>query len=129
MNKNLISRTAKLAGLLCPVNREVRTSHIAFLTKGGKIVHVGWNKNRTHPENLKHPYHNGLVGLHAELDVCLKSGKDELNGYEMVVIRIDRKGKMCNSKPCRGCQSVIRQFGVGKVWHSDENGNIVKMYE
>lgn len=105
----------------------MRTSHVAFLIKKGKIVHIGWNKNKTHPYNLYHPYHDGNVGLHAELDVCLKSGLEALCDYKMVVIRIDREGKMCNSRPCRGCQSLIKQMGLDEVWYSDIGGNIVKM--
>lgn len=127
MNSKLIERTLSLAKVMCPTNREMRTSHIAFLIKSGKITHIGWNKRKSHPQTLKHKYHDGEVYLHAELDVCLKSGKDDLWDYEMVVIRIDRHDKVCNSKPCSGCQSVIKQFGISEVWYSSLNGDIVKM--
>ncbi len=39
---------------------------------------------------------------------------------------MDRTGKLNNSKPCCGCQSVIKQFNVGEVWYSDAKGEIVK---
>lgn len=128
MNSKLIERTLSLAKVMCPINREMRTSHVSFLIKSSKIVHIGWNKNRSHPMNLRYPYHKGRnLGLHAELDVCLKSGKDDLSSYTMVVIRVDNNGKVCNSKPCNGCQSVIKQFGIDEVWYSNLNGEIVKM--
>lgn len=127
MNTQLMRRSVELAYTLCPINRQLRTSHISFLVKSGKIIHIGWNKNRTHPINLNHPYHSGRVGLHAELDVCLKSGKDDLSDYEMIVIRVDRNGKVCNSKPCNGCQSVIKQFGIRETWFSNNDGQLNKL--
>ena len=112
---------------MCPTNRELRTSHVSFLVKNGKIKHIGWNKHRTHPKSLNHPYHDGDVFLHAELDVCIKSEREDLSDFEIVVIRIDRNGKMCNSKPCRGCQSVLKQFGIKYVYYSTNIGIVEKM--
>jgi hypothetical protein len=57
----------------------------------------------------------------------MKSDKENLKDYEMVVLRVDRSGKLNNSKPCCGCQSVIDQFNVGEVWYSDKFGNVVKL--
>ena len=127
MNQRLIVRAVELAHVICPTNREKRTSHVAFLTKSGKITTIGWNKDRSHPVNLKHPYHEGIVGIHAELDVCLKSGKEDLSKYEIIVIRIDRLGRACNSRPCNGCMSVINQFGIKEIWYSNSDGIIVKL--
>lgn len=127
MNAKTLKRAISIAHIMCPINREMRTSHVAFLIKKGKIVHVGWNKNKTHPENLNHPYHDGRTGLHAELDVCLKSGLEDLSTYEMIVIRVDRLGRMCNSRPCNGCQSIINQMGIKKVWYSNIIGRMQEM--
>lgn len=127
MNTKIIPRAIAIAYALCPVNRELRCSHVSFLVKGGKILHIGWNKNKTHPLNLRHPYHDGTVGLHAEMDVCIKSGLEDLSNFDLVVIRIDREGKITNSKPCSGCQSVIKQFGIRETWFSNSDGMMEKM--
>lgn len=127
VNDTLINRICSIAYTICPTNREMRSSHVAFLLKRSKIVHIGWNKCKTHPYNLRHPYHDGTTYRHAELDVLFKSGKEFLYGYKLIVIRIDRNGKICNSRPCRGCQSVIKQFGIDEVWHSNANGSIIQM--
>lgn len=127
MNNKIICRTVDIAKAMCPLNLEHRCSHIAFLIRNSKIVHIGTNSCKSHPETLKYDYKNHqLVGLHAELNVCMKSGKENLRDYKMVVLRVDRNGKLANSKPCCGCQSVIKQFNVGEVWYSDSNGEIVK---
>ena len=127
MNSRTIQRTIEIAKALCPLNLEHRCSHIAFLIRKNKITHIGTNSCRTHPETLKYDYKDHqLVGIHAELSVCMKSDKENLRDYKMVVLRVDRNGNLANSKPCCGCQSVIKQFNIGEVWHSDSNGNVVK---
>ena len=127
MNRKIISRTVDIAMALCPLNLEHRCSHIAFLIRCGKIVHIGTNSCKSHPETLKYDYKDHQkVGIHAELSVCMKSGKENLKDYSMVVLRVDRKGNLANSRPCCGCQSVIKQFNIGDVWYSDSKGEVVK---
>ena len=127
MNRKIISRTVDIAMALCPLNLEHRCSHIAFLIRCGKIIHIGTNSCKSHPETLKYAYKDHQkVGIHAELSVCMKSGKENLKDYSMVVLRVDRKGNLANSRPCCRCQSVIKQFSIGDVWYSDSKGDVVK---
>ena len=127
MNRKIISRTVDIAMALCPLNLEHRCSHIAFLIRCGKIIHIGTNSCKSHPETLKYDYKDHQkVGIHAELSVCMKSGKENLKDYSMVVLRVDRKGNLANSRPCCGCQSVIKQFNIGDVWYSDSKGEVVE---
>ncbi len=127
MNRKIICRTVDIAMALCPLNLEHRCSHIAFLIRSGKIVHIGTNSCKSHPETLKYDYKDHQkVGIHAELSVCMKSGKEDLSDFKMVVLRVDRKGNLANSKPCCGCQSVIKQFNIGEVWYSDSKCEVVK---
>jgi hypothetical protein len=128
MNVKTINRTIDIAKAMCPLNLEHRCSHMAFLIRCGKIVHIGTNSCKSHPETLKYDYKDHQkVGIHAELAVCMKSDKDNLKDYKMIVLRVDRTGKLANSKPCCGCQSVIQQFDVGEVWYSDNKGNVVML--
>lgn len=128
MNVKTINRTIDIAKAMCPLNLEHRCSHMAFLIRCGKIVHIGTNSCKSHPETLKYDYKDHQkVGIHAELAVCMKSGKENLKDYTMIALRVDRTGKLANSKPCCGCQSVIQQFDVGEVWYSDNKGNVVMM--
>jgi deoxycytidylate deaminase len=105
----------------------MRASHVAFLIKSGKIEKIGVNKRRTHPEISKHPYHEGHVGIHAELDCILKINKEDLSDYEMLVLRVDKNNNLAMSKPCSGCQSLLNQFNIKEIWYSDKNSNIIKM--
>ena len=126
MKKGVLNKAIEIAHSFCPANREIRTSHIAFLIKSNIIEKIGVNKKRTHPETKNHPYHEGVVGIHAELDCLLKMDKEDLSGYNMLVIRVDNNGKLNMSKPCQGCQSLLEQFNIKEVWYSDFKGQIVK---
>jgi len=127
MNSKILKRTVDIAKAMCPLNLEHRCSHIAFLIKCGKIVHIGTNSCKSHPETLRYDYKDHQkVGLHAELSVCMKSGKEDLSDFKMIVLRVDRTGKLNNSKRWCGCQSVSEQFSVGEVWYSNAVGEVVK---
>ena len=128
MKPRILKRAVETAHALCPTNwKNVNNSHVAFLVKKNKIVKIGWNRKRTHPEISKHPYHDGYVGTHAELDVILKSGLEDLNDHCMIVLRVDRKGRLANSKPCPGCLSLLKSYNVEEVFYSDTEGNIEKL--
>jgi len=127
VKQKLAKRAIQIAQNLCPTNREMRASHVAFLIKSNKIEKIGVNKRRTHPEISKHPYHEGHVGIHAELDCILKINKEDLSDYEMLVLRVDKNNNLAMSKPCSGCQSLLNQFNIKEIWYSDKNSNIIKM--
>ena len=128
VKSRIINKAIDIAHALCPTNwQNVNNSHIAFLVKKNKIIKIGWNKKRTHPEIAKHPYHEGYVGTHAELDVILKSGLDSLNNHSMIILRVDRKGRLANSKPCPGCLSLLNSYDINEVFYSDAEGKIEKL--
>lgn len=128
MKNRIINKAIDIAHALCPTNwQNVNNSHIAFLVRKNKITKIGWNRKRTHPEIAKHPYHEGYVGTHAELDVILKSGEDNLKNHSMIVLRVDRKGRLANSKPCPGCLSLIKSYGLDEVYFSNIEGHIEKL--
>ena len=128
MKNRIINKAIDIAHALCPTNwQNVNNSHIAFLVRKNKITKIGWNRKRTHPEITKHPYHEGYVGTHAELDVILKSGEDNLKNHSMIVLRVDRKGRLANSKPCPGCLSLIKSYCLDEVYFSNIEGHIEKL--
>ena len=45
---------------------------------------------------------------------------------EIVVIRVNNKGQLLNSKPCNSCLYYMKLFGVKSVYYSNENGDIIK---
>jgi len=127
VKSSVINKAIQIARSLCPTNRENKNSHIAFLIKSNLIEKIGTNKKRTHPEIKNHPYHEGYVGIHAELDCILKLDKEDLSDYKMLIIRVDRNGNLNMSKPCPGCLSLLNQFNIKEIKYSDAAGKIVNL--
>lgn len=105
------------------INKNHRCRHQAFILKKNKIISIGINNTKTHPGNIKFAYRfpDGQ-GTHAELKACLKGNKDSYKNHEMVVIRINNNGELDMSKPCDGCQRVIKSFKIDTVWYSNKKG-------
>ena len=67
--------------------------------------------------------------LHAEVDMLSKLwGRYYIDSkMKVVVLRINSKGELQNSKPCPSCSNIFSALGVGKIWFSTKNGSIVKL--
>ena len=124
MKPKMIDYCLAEAREICADNRSLRTTHVAFLVRGNKVFYTGWNVLKTHPLIAKHPYHTGTPSMHAELSVVIRAGMQNLKDYEMIVVRYDRRGNLAISRPCAGCQSVLRQVNISRVAFSDKNNQI-----
>lgn len=104
-----------------------RTCHIAFIFKKNKIIEIGVNSPKTHSWNARFNYHSQKTATCAELIAVIKSTKNKicLSDKSIAILRVDRNGQICNSRPCAGCQDLLSAFNFDKVWHSDDSGNII----
>ena len=110
-------------------NIPMKIKHVCFICKGKKILAIGWNKNKTHPAIFRHPYNKFSTQIHAELDAIIKFGRTDCSKYDIVVIRIRPNGKMGYSKPCKGCQHVIKQVGFNSVYYSTDFNSFIHQTE
>jgi deoxycytidylate deaminase len=78
-----------------------------------KIVSVGFNQLKTHPEST-HPYKS----IHAEFDAIYKSNSLALSDCDLYVYREDKKGKPAIAKPCKYCDLLIKQVGIKNVYYT-----------
>lgn len=127
MKEQTIQKAVQIAFAMSPLVREHRCSHFAFLVKKNRINHIGFNKLKSHPRNRDFPY-GPLAGLHAELDSVLKSGKEDLSDYSMLVLRINKNNLLDFSKPCNGCAGLIKQVGIREVTFSTSSGGFETTY-
>ena len=58
------------------------------------------------------------TSLSGKIDVFYKT--------KLIVIRIDAYGNLCDSKPCKECISVIKSFGIKKIYYSIAGGLLVE---
>jgi deoxycytidylate deaminase len=94
----------------------------------------------SHGVNSDRELWNGsCYSAHAETDAIRKlmhtnigsrGGKGKkVYAINLIVIRVDSKGKLNNSKPCAKCikhLTRLKQYNVRKIYYSDANGNIIK---
>lgn len=109
-----------------------RTFHTTFIVKKNRIQKIGVNASKTHPTNLRYKYTGSagedirkMVGIHSELSAVLKYGKEDCSDCVFVNVRIDRKGRIAMSKPCRGCQDLLNQVGFKKLYYTSSDGEFL----
>ena len=49
----------------------------------------------------------------------------DIRKYSMIVIRINKNGKMCNSKPCCKCIESLKMHKVKNIYYSNSEGEII----
>lgn len=107
-----------------------RTYHFAFLFKRNKVISIGTNQYEPSPKTKRLGERFGIEKYkkyscpHAETDAISKVwGRVHLdNTYSMVIIRLNRFGKMQNSRPCSACQEILDALDIQDVWWSTQDG-------
>jgi len=116
---------------------QIRCQLAAALIKGQKLIskpcsNINRNICRGHACGSLH------AEAHAILDYFGKSltyssnkggsfsvAKDKKIKCDLIVIRINKDGKLMNSRPCYNCLSMMKAVGVKRVYYSDNNENII----
>lgn len=83
-----------------------------ILDKKGRVISWGYNKYKTHTSLGVGKFKM----LHAETDAIYLSKKLGINisGMTMLVFRRNN----CISKPCPGCQEILKKYKIAKVYYS-----------
>jgi hypothetical protein len=131
---NIIEQSIDIALTLLPKAKRCRSTknkffHFAFGFKKNKLLAIGQNNpEKTHTQalmlskrfNLDSEHHY----LHAETDLISRLwGRQYIdNSLKMVIIRLNKHGKLRCSKPCERCEQIINALGITKVWWSIDDG-------
>lgn len=93
----------------------------AVIVNNGKLVAIGHNKNKTHPDAK-----NYTTKIHAELDALIGWRIPNRSTFEgnMYVVRLTNGGAMATSKPCKDCMVLIKEADLSSVTYIDEYGMI-----
>ena len=106
-------------------SEEIQQRHVAVIAKAGRILAVGRNRNKTHPESITLD-ENGdriLKSIHAELDAIFKvKNKEQLKGATIYVARLGRGGDPGMSCPCTMCQALINRYGLKRAVFTTDYG-------
>lgn len=84
----------------------------AVLVKQGKVISVGTNIRRNHPNIVENPLEES--GVCAER-VAIKRAGDNAEGAYLYVARVGKCGDPLLAKPCSRCVEAIRKAKIKRV--------------
>lgn len=108
-------------------NSPVLHRHSAAVIHKNQIMTSGHNKYIK-----KVVLDGGIIGhktMHAELSAALKikSSIQKLSGgVDIIVIRINNRMELKNSRPCNNCIEKLKSIGIRRVYYSNDDGEIVR---
>lgn len=99
---------------------ERQKKHISLIIYKRKIVAIGQNIFKTHPDSMRLGYR--CAEMHSELDAYRKIPKS-LRGEKLVLLnfRFNRFGNMRNSKPCPVCQKWCSEI-FSRIYYTTDEG-------
>ena len=134
MNK-IIAKTIKKAYQNWKPCRAIRTYHYAAAFDNNKMIGFAQNNPikfdaktfrmgemfniRTYKE---YPYPHAESHLISKL---LRRYNSICTNWSIVVLRINREGKILLSKPCKNCQKILDALDLNNVYYSNNQGNFI----
>lgn len=95
----------------------------AVIFKGSSIFGSGCNDKRS--SNIPNQYKRFPHSFHAEVSALQDvQNWDKLKGTSIIVIRLNKAGKICSSFPCKYCIQSLQYVGVKWVYYSNKYGEI-----
>jgi len=101
----------------------------AVLINGKNVVSRGYNMfTKTHPEyqDIDEDGTDFLRSSHAELMALVRRKHHDVNNLTMYVWRSLDDGTPANSRPCKICMKLLKEFGVKRVRFINEEGRFVE---
>ena len=132
--KKIFQTSLGIATDLLPEAKLVRTTknkffHFAFGFHRNRLISIGQNNPESITAKSYHMRQRFNVNsdypyIHAEVDMLSKMwGKYHIDSkLKVVVLRLNKKGELRDSRPCSRCSSILDALNVSKVWWSINDG-------
>jgi len=114
---NKDKRYLKLAKNIALSSKE-RRKHGAVIVKSNRVLSVGINKFRNHPDIIPESMIKKSCSTHAEIDALKKINYDAKNAT-IYVARVNNNGQPMLSRPCNNCYIAIKDAGVKNIVYTD----------
>jgi len=99
--------------------------HYSFVVQNNKVIEMGVNRQGSVPKHYGYQKHKMI---HAEVDAYKKArGILSDGGFEVVNIRLNRRGDLRESCPCPECFHLMREFGCTRFHFSTNPGIFATM--
>jgi hypothetical protein len=131
----IINKTIRKAYQNWNPNRLIRCYHYAAAFDGTKLICFTQNNPiKTHTgayrigEDFNLEKYKEFPYYHSESRLISKL-LDKYNtidsNWSIVVLRINRKGLILGSKPCKNCDKLLNAVGLNTVYYSNDDGNFI----
>ena len=88
----------------------------AILAQRKSILSYGVNQKKSHPLQAKYTRRPHLqCWLHAEIHALSNARIGEVVNADCYVARVLQDGSWGNSRPCDGCMSALRDYGIKRT--------------
>ena len=103
----------------------IQHRHAAIIVKSGRVLSIGRNRNKTHPESIFIEEGERIAKtIHAELDAISRvKNKEQLKGATIYVARLGRNGHPGMSCPCKMCQELIDKYELKRAVFTTDYGS------
>ena len=102
---------------------------------GGKLLAMGWNNHKTHPDQARYnSMERGFDGysykstIHAEMMVINKIKYLDINFSKVRIFVWRGKHKPQLSRPCAACERALRDLGIKHVFYTGNDSFIEETY-
>ena len=97
--------------------------HYTFIIQNNQLVEWGTNLDGNPPLHFGYNKKSGAPKLHSEF-VAYKKGRGLLNNdpFDLVNIRVNRRGEVKISAPCFVCQEWLKSVHCSTVWFTIDGG-------
>lgn len=101
------------------IDEDKQFRHVSIILRKNKIVSVGINQKKTHPEANKIGYI--FAGRHSELDALIRVPKDQRKDLTLLNYRFNKQGQLRLSKPCLKCMPWCLDI-FDEIYYSTNKG-------
>jgi len=89
---------------------------VSLITKGSKILSIGYNEFGTHPIAIK----TRQISVHSEMDAINRLGYSENDKLTLYVYR-HRKTGAGLARPCGACMELIKKSNIKKIIYTNSS--------
>jgi deoxycytidylate deaminase len=119
---NRVEKLVEIARALKPKHQQLRAFHVAGIFKKSRLIALAHNMRKSHPFALKNGYPFASEAIHAETLAIIRGNREDYEGHDLIILRIDNQNKINTSKPCCFCGQLINKVNFDNVFYSNEHG-------
>ncbi len=96
----------------------------AVIFKGKRVIAAAHNQVRSN--KIPYKFKKFLESSHAEAH-CIIKARRNLEGYSILVVRLNNQHEIRLAKPCEFCHEFINYVGINKIYYSTNEETIRKI--